>query len=102
MAVQLKIKTAERVSNVELRLRLSKVETRLDNVEVRLSKVETRLDNVEKRLDKVEDKIDALNAKLDTNFLLLADKVDSSVKHAQILTATVVGALIALVLTLLK
>lgn len=63
---------------------------RVGGLENEMKQIKYRLENVEKRLDRMEDKLDKL-----------ADKIDSSNKYTQILTATVAGALIAIVISLL-
>ena len=80
---------------------MRQIKTRLDKIETRLDGLEKRMDGMEKRLDRLEDKLDKLLDKVDAINTRLADKIDSSNKHSQILSATVSGALVALVISLL-
>lgn len=96
MAVHFKGKNADRTNN------LGSIEKRLDRVETRLDGLESRMSNLEKRMEKLEDKIDKLVDKVDTINDKLGSKIEESNRHAQILTGTVAGALIALVLSFLK
>lgn len=101
--MQLKdLKDEFRDSRKELNARIDRLEAkqettrkelneRMDRLENRQDKLEAKLENtrqeLNERMDKLEAKLDKQDAKIDK----LADKIDSSNKHGNLMTTSVIG-----------
>ena len=114
--IQLKdLKDEFRDSRKELNARMDRLEksldvtrtelnARMDRIEIRQDKLEAKIDVVRKelnaRMDRQDEKIDKLDKKFDEKIDKLADKIDSSTRHSQILAGSCLAITITVLLSL--
>ena len=79
-----RLEAKQETTRKELNERIDRLENRQDKLE---AKLETTRQELNERMDKLEAKLDKQDAKIDK----LADKIDSSNKHGNIMTASVIS-----------
>ena len=98
--MQLKdLKDEVRDSRKELNARMDRLEAKQETtrkeLNERIDKVDAKIDKLADRVDKLEEKVDAkfnnLEKKFDAKFDALASKIDSSNKHGNLMTTSVIG-----------
>ena len=67
------------------------MDTTRQELSERIDKVEAKIDKQDAKIDKLADRVDKLEEKLDAKFDKLASKIDSSNKHGNIMTASVIS-----------
>ncbi|MBQ3443895.1 MAG: hypothetical protein IJG33_11715 [Selenomonadaceae bacterium] len=83
-----RLEAKQETTRKELNERMDRLENRQDKLE---AKLETTRQELNERIDKVDAKIDKLEEKLDAKFDALASKIDSSNKHGNLMTTSVIG-----------
>ena len=77
--------------------RLKDIKEGQRELDARIDKLDARIDKLDARIDKLDAKIDITRQELSNRIGSLENEVRNSVRHTQIMTATVVGVALAVI-----